>query len=406
MIFPTGAEAVSRSQIWNMAEAAERRKDSRVAREVELAIPHELSPSQRKALVLEFTTKIVENYGVAADVSIHKPDTKGSQKNHHAHILLTTRKIGLQGLGDKSDLELEDKALRAMGKPAGRDQVKVIREAWAAEANQALKLAGHDVQIDHRSYEAQGLKIEPQVHLGPAATEMERRGILTDKGNLNRNIQKQNQARILIKQATENQSTRNCQTELPDHDIQSLNDSISNCHKLYQVLKKTESRLGVVNQRAKDAETERLKARANLSSSERQDIDLGYHKTWKDKWFLSSKKKAFLKAEHDDDFYQTRKIEIEGILKQSKQDFLNANAKLTQIIEGSSDEKLKRWFSSLDETLQNFEQDRRQLVSAVTPKSEPDVKKTELKRVEQSYRSGPYIAPVPVATEGPKMSHS
>jgi len=406
MIFPPEAGAVSRSQIWNMAEAAERRKDSRVAREVEIALPHELSPSQRKALVLNFTRKIVEKYGVAADISIHRPNPKGDQKNHHAHILLTTRKIGQDGLGDKSDLELEDKALRAAGKPAGRDQVKAIREAWADEANQALKLAGYDVRIDPRSYKDQGLDIEPQIKLGSAVIEMERRGVLTDKGILNREIQKQNQARTLIENAKENRPTRNCQTELPDHNIQSLNESISNCHKLYQVFKQIETRLKRVSQRAKDSENERLKARANLSSNERQDIDLGYYKSWKDKWFLSSKKKAYLKAEHDQNFYQTKKVEIEDILKKSKQDFLNASKNLTQMIESSSDEKFKTWFSSLDDKLKSFERDRHQLVSAVPPKQEPR-KKTEPVRVEQqSYRSGPYIAPVPVATEGPKMSHS
>ena len=100
VVVPAGCEwAADRSKLWNAAEAAERRKDAKVAREYVVAIPHELDAPAREALVRGFAEAIVERFGVAADVALHAPGKDGDQRNHHAHILTTTRVVEPDGLG-------------------------------------------------------------------------------------------------------------------------------------------------------------------------------------------------------------------------------------------------------------------------------------------------------------------
>lgn len=185
LVFPHGVN-MSRDELWNAAEGAEKRKDARIAREFELALPAELTKEQRRELATGFAHHLVEQYGVAADVALHEPSRKGDQRNHHAHILITTRQISTQGLGNKTDLEQEDKALRAQGKATGRQQIETLRGSWAAQCNRALQRVGHHERVSHKSLAAQGIDREPTTHLGPVATAMERRGIQTERGDLNR----------------------------------------------------------------------------------------------------------------------------------------------------------------------------------------------------------------------------
>ena len=180
IITPDGSQ-ISRERLWNLAEAAERRKDARVGREYEVALPAELTPEQRRDLALEFAHYLAEHYGVAVDVAIHAPSREGDNRNFHAHILTTTRTLEKGKLAGKADIELEDKALRAQGKPSSRQQVEAVRATWAEMTNRALERAGHESRVDHRTLEAQGLDREPSRHLGPAATAMERRGQQTDR---------------------------------------------------------------------------------------------------------------------------------------------------------------------------------------------------------------------------------
>ena len=196
LVLPEGV-SLHREQLWNAAEKAEKRKDARVAREFELALPAELSPEQRRELATDFAKSLVDKYGVAADVGVHEPWRKGDQRNHHAHILITTRQLTAQGLGEKADLEREDKALRALGKPSGREQIEALRADWAARCNKALERAGHEARVSHKSLEAQGIDREPTSHLGPVTTAMERRGIQTERGDLNRAMGEQAAVREL-----------------------------------------------------------------------------------------------------------------------------------------------------------------------------------------------------------------
>jgi Ti-type conjugative transfer relaxase TraA len=179
IVLPEGVDAewaLDRSRLWNAAEAAEKRQDARVAREFEVALPHELPPDQRLELTREFAHELADRYGVAVDFAIHSPHGDTDVRNHHAHIMLTTRKVERNGLGEKSNLELENKKLVALGLPTSHDQLRDIRVDWEDRANRHLTLAGLDIRIDHRSHRDCGLEIEPTQHMSVHATQMDRRG--------------------------------------------------------------------------------------------------------------------------------------------------------------------------------------------------------------------------------------
>lgn len=176
-----------RAQLWNRAEAAERYKNAVIAREIEVALPHELKPEQRHALAERYGHYLSTRYGVAVELAIHAPHRSGDKRNHHAHYLLTTRQVNETGFTGKAELELSDKKKKQLGLQTGRQQVKEIRQRWADHANRALKKAGLEIRIDARSFKDQGITDRaPTSHLGVAANEMERRGAQTRIGNENR----------------------------------------------------------------------------------------------------------------------------------------------------------------------------------------------------------------------------
>jgi ATP-dependent exoDNAse (exonuclease V) alpha subunit len=191
-----------RAVLWNAAELAEHRKDSRVAREYELALPAELNPKQRIELVQNFAQDIADRHGNAVDIAIHAPHRDGDQRNHHAHLLATTRQVKPDGLGDKTVIELSDTDRKKRGLGPAAQEIDAIRQRWAELSNQALQENGHDARVDHRSLATQrqeahdlgdteraaSLDREPTRHLGVSATAMERRGIPTDLGDINRRI--------------------------------------------------------------------------------------------------------------------------------------------------------------------------------------------------------------------------
>lgn len=169
LVVPDGAPAWSadRSALWNAAEAAERRKDAKVAREYEIALPSELSADERRDLAVGFARHITARYGVAVDVAIHEPGREGDQRNHHAHLLTTTRRLDAEGLGDKTRT-LDVKATATV-------EVEQLREQWAAMQNRALERAQREERVDHRSFQRQGHQQEATVHMGPQVSAMERR---------------------------------------------------------------------------------------------------------------------------------------------------------------------------------------------------------------------------------------
>lgn len=170
-----------RSALWNAAEARETRRNSVTAREWELALPAELGAEDRAALAHDFARALVTRYGIVADVALHAPHREGDQRNHHAHILTTTRVVSAGGLGDKT------RVLDAA--KTGGLEIEAMRELWAGMQNRALERAGQEARVDHRSLEvqhdaaaargdvraAEALDRAPEVKLGPAVSAMERR---------------------------------------------------------------------------------------------------------------------------------------------------------------------------------------------------------------------------------------
>ena len=132
-----------RAALWNAVEAAETRKNSQVAREIRVALPAELDRDQRIALVRDFCQRSFVDRGMVADVALHVPGREGDERNHHAHILLTTREIGPEGFTTKN------RDWNAV------EMLEGWREAWARDSNRALERCGHETRIDHRTLEAQ-----------------------------------------------------------------------------------------------------------------------------------------------------------------------------------------------------------------------------------------------------------
>ena len=132
-----------RAALWNAVEAAETRKNSQVAREIRVALPAELDRDQRIALVRDFCQRSFVDRGMVADIALHAPGREGDERNHHAHILLTTREIGPEGFSTKN---------RDWN---AKELLEDWREAWARDSNHALERCGHEARIDHRTLEAQ-----------------------------------------------------------------------------------------------------------------------------------------------------------------------------------------------------------------------------------------------------------
>jgi Ti-type conjugative transfer relaxase TraA len=169
IVAPNGAAWVQdRAALWNAVEAAERRKDAKVAREYQVALPHELTPEERASLVRDFAEQLCARYGVAADVAIHAPGRDGDERNWHAHILTTTRVVTPEGLGAKT--RVLDVATTARG------EVEALRAIWEERANEHLAKAGHGVAIDRRSHLDRGIELAPTEHVGVHASQMQRRG--------------------------------------------------------------------------------------------------------------------------------------------------------------------------------------------------------------------------------------
>lgn len=187
-----------REKLWNEVESAEKRKDAQLAREMNIALPRELTNDLQEELIKNYVQMEFVNKGMIADIAIHRDDIE----NPHAHVMLTTREITLEGFGPKNR-DWNDRAL-----------LEHWREEWANHANKALEREGIQDRISHLSHEARGLEQLPTIHLGHVAAEMEKKGIETDRGNINRERQEYNRLVVDLqkyreeKQAIEQEKAR------------------------------------------------------------------------------------------------------------------------------------------------------------------------------------------------------
>ena len=162
ILLPEGAPDAwaDRATLWNAVEAGERRRDAQVAREVELALPRELSQGEAIRLAEDFVSTEFVRRGMVADLAVHCPRGRDGEAQPHAHVLLTLRRAGPDGFGPKAREWNEASLLRHW------------RERWAGLVNARLAAAGHDVRVDHRSHAARGLELRPQPKLGAAALRL------------------------------------------------------------------------------------------------------------------------------------------------------------------------------------------------------------------------------------------
>ena len=174
--------ARDRQLLWNAAEVAEKRKDARVAREYEVALPQELTKAQRLELTRAFSQELANRFGCAVDFAVHRPHREGDERNFHAHILTTTRQVEATGLGAKTSIEWADTDRARQGLGPAKEEVTAIRERWAVLTNEKLQALGLESRIDHRSLDAQGEQRIPGQHLGPSVTAIERRGERSEVG--------------------------------------------------------------------------------------------------------------------------------------------------------------------------------------------------------------------------------
>ena len=201
--------AKDREKLWNEVEKAEKSIDAQLCREVEVALPTELTPDQQKELIRDYVKENFVDHGMIADVAIHD---KGDG-NPHAHILLTMRELDREGNWQqkcKKEYEL-DKDGNKQRLPSGNYKCRKIetndwnkkeslekwREGWEKTANHHLEKAGHEVRIDRRSLEAQGVNREPQIHEGVARVIQGKeakkgKAVELDRSRINREIKERN----------------------------------------------------------------------------------------------------------------------------------------------------------------------------------------------------------------------
>jgi hypothetical protein len=184
-----------RNRLWNEVEKVEKRKDSQLARELNIALPIELNHDQQKELIQSFAQNEFVQKGMVADIAIHRDDAN----NPHAHIMLTMRNIDENGFGKKNrdwNADFANAKENTRGYVKNSEGCLSIREQWANYVNQALEQAKSKERITHLSHKKRGLEVLPTIHLGHVAHDMEKKGKQSDRGQINRERQEYNQAVI------------------------------------------------------------------------------------------------------------------------------------------------------------------------------------------------------------------
>ena len=172
--------ALSREKLWNAAERAEKPANARVAREYQVALPHELDTAQQVALASAFARELTERYRVAVDLAVHLPRPDGDPRNFHAHLLASTREVLPRGLGAKTGLDMSGGERRRRELAPHREELRALRERWGSLTNEALREANIAARVDHRTYAERGIERESMPHIPIAALKMERRGLRSE----------------------------------------------------------------------------------------------------------------------------------------------------------------------------------------------------------------------------------
>lgn len=264
VLLPEGAPAAwgDRSMLWNAVEAGERRKDAQLAREVEFALPRELSPSEGVALAQDFVRQHFVSRGMVADLCVHAPVGKDGEAKPHAHVLLTLRRAGPEGFGLKE---------------RGWNQTALLREwreGWAELANARLAELGHDARIDHRSLAAQGIGLEPQHKVGQAGMRRAARGEAAERRAEHDAIAWRNGERLLAEPERALEILTRAQSTFTRHDLARLvGRHTDGAEQFGQVLAVVEASPELVRLGRDGRGQERLTTRAMLETERRLERD-------------------------------------------------------------------------------------------------------------------------------------
>ncbi len=187
VLLPENAPAAwsNRERLWNDVEAFEVRKDAQLAREVEFAIPREMTQAQGIELARDFAQSEFVDQGMIADLNVHWDIGEDGMPKPHAHVMLTMRSVDENGFGRK---------VRDWNRT---EMVERWRERWAEHVNERLAELDIDARVDHRSLVAQGIDLEPQSQIGASAQRIEGEGIeAADRADMHREIARNNGDRI------------------------------------------------------------------------------------------------------------------------------------------------------------------------------------------------------------------
>ena len=187
VLLPEGApqRLNDRATLWNEVEAGEKRKDAQLAREIEFSIPREMNREDGVRLARDFVQREFVDRGMVADLNVHWDRAEDGSPKPHAHVMLAMREVSRQGFGKKERDWNRGELLQHW------------REAWGAHVNERLTELGIDARIDHRSYVDQGIALEPQNKIGPAASRRPEQGLEAERIEDHTRIARENGEKII-----------------------------------------------------------------------------------------------------------------------------------------------------------------------------------------------------------------
>ena len=187
VLLPEGApeRLNDRTTLWNEVEAEEKRKDAQLAREIEFSIPREMRREEGVRLARDFVQREFVDRGMVADLNVHWDRAEDGSPKPHAHVMLAMREVGADGFGKKERDWNRGELLQHW------------REAWGAHVNERLAELGIDTRIDHRSYVDQGIALEPQNKIGPAASRRPGQGLEAERIEDHDRIARENGEKII-----------------------------------------------------------------------------------------------------------------------------------------------------------------------------------------------------------------
>src|SRR4051794_4439143 len=262
ILLPDGAPEhwSDRSVLWNAVEASEKRKDAQLAREVEFALPRELSREEGVALARDFVQRELVPRGMMADLNVHWPVDAHGEAKPHAHVMLTMRAAGPEGFGRK---------VRDWNSVA---ELQGWRAAWATITNERLVELGHEVRIDHRSFKEQGIDLEPQNKIGPAGMRRAERGEAAERAAEHRAIAQRNGERIAADPDLALNALTQQQATFTRQDLARFVDRHTDgAEQFARVLGKVEASTEIVRLGEDDRGRERFTTRAMLATEERME---------------------------------------------------------------------------------------------------------------------------------------